>query len=127
MQKGLKYSRTFLSGAVLLLSLASIALAAPSDWPQLRGPNRDGISPETGLLQDLPTGGPPLVWKATSLGVGYCTGALIEASPEGFKEHGRFEQPDRSDKKAWPYPAIAHGRLYLRDGDTLLCYDVRVK
>ena len=52
---------------------------------------------------------------------------LIEASPEGFKEHGRFQQPDRSDKKAWPYPVIAHGRLYLRDWDTLLCYDVKAK
>jgi hypothetical protein len=55
------------------------------------------------------------------------TVVLIEASPAGFKEHGRFEQPDRSDKKAWPYPVIAHGRLYLRDMDTLLCYDVKAK
>jgi len=53
------------------------------------------------------------------------TMVLIEASPAGWKEHGRFEQPDRSDKKAWPYPVIAHGRLYLRDMDTLLCYDVK--
>ncbi|MEI7937692.1 MAG: polyvinylalcohol dehydrogenase, partial [Verrucomicrobiota bacterium] len=55
------------------------------------------------------------------------TMVLIEASPEAFKEHGRFEQPDRSDKKAWPYPVIAHGKLYLRDWDTLLCYDVKAK
>ena len=52
---------------------------------------------------------------------------LIEASPAGYKEHGRFEQPNRSDKKAWPYPVISHGRLYLRDMDTLLCYDVKAK
>ncbi len=55
------------------------------------------------------------------------TVVLIEASPEGFKEHGRFEQPDRSNKKAWPYPVIAAGKLYLRDMDTLLCYDVKAK
>jgi len=55
------------------------------------------------------------------------TVVLIEASPAGFKEHGRFEQPNRSDKKAWPYPVIAGGRLYLRDMDTLLCYDVKAK
>ena len=55
------------------------------------------------------------------------TVVLIEASPEGFKEHGRFEQPNRSDRKAWPYPVIAHGRLYLRDMDILLCYDVKAK
>jgi outer membrane protein assembly factor BamB len=52
---------------------------------------------------------------------------LIEASPEGFKEHGRFEQPDRSNKKAWPYPVIAAGKLYLRDMDKLFCYDVKAK
>jgi outer membrane protein assembly factor BamB len=55
------------------------------------------------------------------------TVVLIEASPAGYKEHGRFEQPDRSDKKAWPYPVIAHGKLYLRDMDTLLCYDIKAK
>ena len=55
------------------------------------------------------------------------TVVLIEATPDGFKEHGRFEQPDRSDKKAWPYPVIAAGKLYLRDMDVLLCYDVKAK
>ena len=43
------------------------------DWPQWRGPNRDGLSRETGLLSSWPAGGPPLVWKATGLGAGYST------------------------------------------------------
>jgi outer membrane protein assembly factor BamB len=51
--------------------------------------------------------------------------ALVEATPAGYKEHGRFTQPDRSDKPAWPYPIVANGRLYLRDWGVLLCYDVR--
>jgi outer membrane protein assembly factor BamB len=51
--------------------------------------------------------------------------ALIEASPDGYKEHGRFDQPDRSDKDSWPHPVIAGGRLYIRDQDVLLCYDVK--
>ncbi|PWU15473.1 MAG: polyvinylalcohol dehydrogenase [Verrucomicrobia bacterium] len=55
------------------------------------------------------------------------TMVLIEASPAGYKEHGRFEQPDRSQQKAWPHPVIANGKLYLRDQDTLLCYDVKGK
>jgi len=55
------------------------------------------------------------------------TVVMIGASPNGFKEHGRFEQPDRSDKKAWPYPIITAGKLYLRDMDVLLCYDVKAK
>ena len=45
--------------------------------------------------------------------------------PDGYKETGRFEQPDRSAKNSWPHPVIANGRLYLRDQDVLLSYDVR--
>lgn len=52
------------------------------------------------------------------------TVALIEATPDGYKEHGRFDQPDRSDKNSWPHPVVAGGRLYLRDQGVLLCYDV---
>lgn len=51
--------------------------------------------------------------------------ALVEATPDGFKEHGRFTQPDRSKKKCWTYPVLANGHLYLRDVNVLLCYDVR--
>ena len=53
--------------------------------------------------------------------------ALIEASPDGYKEHGRFDQPERSDKHSWPHPVIANGQLYIRDQDLLLCYDVTGK
>ncbi len=52
---------------------------------------------------------------------------LIEPSPEQYLERGRFEQPDRSSAPAWPYPVIANGKLYLRDQDVLLCYDVKAK
>ncbi|HTL17828.1 MAG TPA: PQQ-binding-like beta-propeller repeat protein, partial [Patescibacteria group bacterium] len=51
--------------------------------------------------------------------------ALIEASPDGYKEHGHFDQPDRSNKNSWPHPVVAGGRLYLRDQDVLLCYDLQ--
>jgi outer membrane protein assembly factor BamB len=53
--------------------------------------------------------------------------ALIEATPLGYKEHGRFTPPDLSGKETWPHPVIANGRLYLRDQDVLLCYDVTAK
>lgn len=55
------------------------------------------------------------------------TVALIEPSPEGYKEHGRFDQPDRSGKNSWPHPVVIDGRLYLRDQDVLLCYNVKAK
>jgi outer membrane protein assembly factor BamB len=53
--------------------------------------------------------------------------ALVEASPDGYKERGRFDQTDRSKWPAWPHPVIAHGKLYLRDDDVLLCYDLKAK
>jgi hypothetical protein len=53
------------------------------------------------------------------------TVALVAATPEGYREAGRFAPPDRSDKQSWSHPVIAGGRLYLRDQDTLLCYDLR--
>jgi len=65
----MRLASTFLS---LLISSAT----GGDDWPQWRGPNRDGLSPETGLLQSWPAGGPPLVWKATGLGNGYSTVAV---------------------------------------------------
>lgn len=57
---------------VLLLAAASLA-AAGADWPQWRGPGRDGISPEKGLLPQWPTAGPRLLWQVNDLGEGYAT------------------------------------------------------
>jgi outer membrane protein assembly factor BamB len=58
---------------------------------------------------------------------GQGTVVLIEATPDGYKEHGRFNQPDRSRQNSWPHPVIANGRLYLRDQEVLLCYDIKAK
>ncbi|KPL20936.1 MAG: serine/threonine protein kinase, partial [Phycisphaerae bacterium SM1_79] len=55
------------------------------------------------------------------------TVVLIEPNPKQYIERGRFEQPDRSRAPAWPYPVIANGKLYIRDQDVLLCYDVKAK
>jgi outer membrane protein assembly factor BamB len=49
---------------------------------------------------------------------------LIEPSRERLIERGRFDQPDRSESPAWTHPVIANGRVYIRDQDLLLCYDV---
>ncbi len=53
--------------------------------------------------------------------------SLVEATPAGFRLHGRFKQPDRSNREAWPHLVIANGMMYVRDQDVLLCYDVRAK
>ncbi len=51
--------------------------------------------------------------------------AIVEATSDGYKEKGRFQQPDHGDRPAWPHPVVANGRLYLRDGPVLLCYDIK--
>jgi outer membrane protein assembly factor BamB len=50
---------------------------------------------------------------------------LIEATPEGFRPHGKFDQPERTAKNSWSHPVVADGKLYLRDQDLLLCYDIK--
>jgi outer membrane protein assembly factor BamB len=53
------------------------------------------------------------------------TMVLVDAAPGGYAEKGRFSQPDRTQDKAWTHPVIANGKLYLRDQDLLLCYDIK--
>lgn len=52
------------------------------------------------------------------------TMALIEASPKGYSEKGAFKLAS-VDGPSWSHPVIYDGRLYLRDQDTLMCYDLR--
>jgi outer membrane protein assembly factor BamB len=86
---------------------------------------------------DLATGKPK--WRNRSVGKGsitYAEGkiylrseegpvALVEATGSGYRELGRFTQPHRSKTPTWSYPVVAEGKLFLRDGDVLLCYDLR--
>jgi outer membrane protein assembly factor BamB len=70
--------RLFLVTAVLLASVTAGVLgqSSASDWPQWRGVDRTGVSKETGLLKQWPTGGPALVWSASNLGGGYGSVAI---------------------------------------------------
>jgi outer membrane protein assembly factor BamB len=88
---------------------------------------------------ELKTG--KIIWENRSVGKGsvtYVDGhliirseagdgtiALIEATPDGYKEKGRFNPPDRSDKNSWTYPVIVDGKMYIRDQNVLLCYDLK--
>jgi hypothetical protein len=55
----------------LLFAVSSDSRASGADWPQWRGPNRDGKSTETGLLESWPEEGPALLWQADGAGTGY--------------------------------------------------------
>lgn len=50
--------------------------------------------------------------------------ALIEATPKEYRLKGEFKMASHNDA-SWPQPVIAGGKLYLRDQDELLCYDIR--
>lgn len=51
--------------------------ASTSDWPQWRGPERNGVSRESGLLKQWPAGGPKLLWQVNDIGDGYSTPAVV--------------------------------------------------
>ncbi|HEY5911255.1 MAG TPA: PQQ-binding-like beta-propeller repeat protein [Verrucomicrobiae bacterium] len=56
--------------------------------------------------------------------------ALVEPAAEGYREKGRFSPPDQPKRKnqmekAWAYPVVANGCLYVRDHNMLWCYNVR--
>jgi outer membrane protein assembly factor BamB len=105
----------------------------------LIGEHLYGTNANSLVCLHFPTG--KIAWENRSVGKGsiaYADGhlyvrsengpvALVEAKPSGYVEAGRFEQPERSKKKAWPHPVVAGGRLYLRDQDILLCYELRSK
>ena len=79
-------TRLFANGSHFLLviglfaALSVNATQADDDrpWPQYGGPNRDNISPDTGLMPTWPEGGPRLLWTAPNLGEGYSSVSLAD-------------------------------------------------
>src|SRR4030095_10126798 len=53
------------------------AQTVTSDWPQWRGPERNGISREKGLLKEWPKEGPRLLWQVNNIGDGYSTPSVV--------------------------------------------------
>jgi outer membrane protein assembly factor BamB len=111
--------------------------AQAADWHQWRGPNRDGISAESGLLQSWPSSGPPQLWQTTGAGEAYSSfsasnGRLFTLGARGTTEYlmafdldtGRklWEQPNgqrfRNDRGDGPRstPTIEGDRVYAFGG-----------
>ena len=99
-----------------------------------------GMSNNSLVCLELKTG--KMVWKDKCVGKGsitYADGhlicrsekpdkgevALVEASPAGYKEKGRFSLSDSTKKYPWAYPVVAGGKLYIRNNDLLYCYNLR--
>ena len=78
---------------------------AVGDWPQYRGPNRDNISQETGLLESWPEAGPPLLWTTEGLGEGFSSvavvGELILTLGSRGNEEMLFALDRESGKPVW--------------------------
>ncbi len=133
---------------LLLASIASAAEPKPFDWPQWRGPDRTGVSKETGLLKSWPKDGPPKLWTVTGCGEGfssiaisggviYGTGlkdgkevawALNEADGKElwstpFADNG---QPGGPSKGPNSTPTVQDGRVYLlSSAGFLACLDAK--
>jgi outer membrane protein assembly factor BamB len=86
---------TVIGTLAALASLTLLAAAAPppgsGDWPQWRGPDRTGISRDTGLLKSWPAEGPRLVWKAEGLGGGHSAPAIARGRIFGLSYRGEEE------------------------------------
>jgi outer membrane protein assembly factor BamB len=101
----------------VILSLSAVASnLAFDDWPQWRGPKRDGISGERGLLKDWPAGGPPILWRTAGAGTGYSSfstakGRLYTLGARGSTEY-LMAYDAVSGKKLWEIP---HGRRFGND------------
>ena len=66
------------AGLISLFCLVAVAMSVSgADWPQWRGPNRDDISSESGLLKSWPKDGPALLWTCTNIGLGYSGPAIV--------------------------------------------------
>jgi len=116
---------------------------AQADWPGWRGPNRDGKSPDRGLLKEWPAGGPRLIWQANGIGRGFSSVAVVGGKVYTSGDVGNtltifafdmdgnrlWQTPhDTAWTKSHPgsrsTPMIDNGKLYIVSGNGLVgCYD----
>lgn len=106
----------------------------------LVGDHLYGASSDSLMCVEFATG--EVVWRDRSIGAAgicYANGmlylhgengevALVEATPAEYREAGKFtppNAPDRGKSKAWAYPVVADGKLYIFDWGTLWCFDVK--
>jgi outer membrane protein assembly factor BamB len=133
--------------AVILAGLSLLPAGAcfADDWPQFRGPNRDGKSAETGLLRKWPAGGPQLLWSVDGLGKGFTSVAVAEGiiyTTGMFGRDGFLFAYDLDGRPKWkvPYgpeftrsypgtratPTVNEGRVYIFSGTGVMhCLDAK--
>lgn len=128
---------------LLVVILLMISTGYAEDWHQFRGPNRDGRSSETGLLERWPEEGPAMLWSYTGLGRGYATVSIVDGiiyttgmiDETGYlfaiAENGAFQWKQAYGPE-WtgPYPgtrttpAVDGDRVYIISGHgRVVCFD----
>lgn len=110
---------TFLVGyAVATCLLATFSPSRSDDWPQWRGPRRDGVWREDGILDRFPSGGPPVRWR-TPIGAGF-SGPAVAAGRVYVTDRVLDEQAPTDVKTRWDYrdKTDGHERVLCLDATT---------
>lgn len=99
--------------ALCLAFILPGAAAVAADWPTFRGPNRDGVSPETGLLKKWPEGGPKQLWTAKNLGLGWGTPSFADGVIYGVGardgKDGVWALKEADGSELWFHPFATSG------------------
>ena len=147
-----EFARARLAAVLLVALILTVAVRA-DDWPQWRGPNRDGVWSETGILETFPPSGLKILWRAPA-GIGFSSPVVADgrvyvtdselAKPKARERVHAFDA--LSGKQVWSYaydvnypenafdekyprgpistPIVADGRIYTwGPAGNLFCLD----
>lgn len=137
-------SRWGMRGPMLLAFLVCAGTAVQAaDWPQFRGPTRDGKSPETGLLKEWPPEGPPQLWAVEDLGHGFTSATVaggmvyttglegeegilyafgVDGAPRWKRSYGKGWSGGHTGTRSTP--TVNDGLLYVMSGHgRVVCLD----
>ena len=108
--------RIALAACSMLALIAAGTVAKADDWTQWRGPKRDGVSLEKGLLKAWPKEGPKLAWQVKDIGSGYSTPVVVGSrlyvlSNEGLENEFVRAYSAASGKLIWSTRLGAVGNL----------------
>ncbi len=123
--------------------LCATCVCAGEDWNQFRGPRRNGVSTESGLLRKWPEGGPAMVWSYEGLGGGFASVSVVDGTiyTTGMIEgKGYLTAIGTNGKLKWKKeygpewtgshpgtrttPTVDEGRLYIMSGrGRIACYN----
>lgn len=103
------------------LTLLTAAPLAAADWPDFRGPNRDGIYPDSDLVSSFPAGGPPLLWEK-QIGAGFANPVVSNGRLILFHRRGNEEIVEALDAQSgapqwrFAYPTSYHDDFGFDEG-----------